>query len=221
MYLLGHVGFSILALSLYNRARGEVTGRFRLWMIIGSMIPDLIDKPIGAIFFSRGRWFGHSVLVLTTLLMLTMVLFARGNAVRGGSVREADDRAVRSGSVREGEDGAIRAGSFREAEDGRGAVLVLYTGSLLHLVEDFGIGLEVVLWPLLGPIDPVDVSGFLMGIFNPYTVMTEFLGLLIILLHAWGEHWDRRWVGLTALAILAYVLTYVTAYVVIVVVLQL
>ena len=164
-------------------------------MIIGSMIPDLIDKPIGAIFFSRGRWFGHSVLVLTALLILTLVLLTWGSAVRGGSVRGG--------------------------EDGRGAVLVLYAGSLLHLVEDFGIGMEVVLWPLLGPIDPVDVSGFLMGIFNPYTVMTEFLGLLIILLHAWGEHWDRRWVGLTALAILAYVLTYVTAYVVIVVVLQL
>ncbi len=190
MYLLGHVGFSILALSLYNRARGEATGRFRLWMIIGSMIPDLIDKPIGAIFFSRGRWFGHSVLVLTALLFLTLVLFTWGSVVRDG-------------------------------EDGRGVVLILYAGSLLHLVEDFGIRMEVVLWPLLGPIDPMDVSGFLMGIFNPYTVVTEFLGLLIILLHAWSEHWDQRWVGLTALAILAYVLTYVTAYVVIVVVLQL
>lgn len=214
MYLLGHVGFSILILSLFNRVRGEAPDRYRLEMIFGSMIPDLIDKPIGAIFFSKGRWFGHSVLVLTTLLVVGLAVTRILQGREGHFTRRSNSHAP-------SEEGGQQEHRADKQMTWSYEVVVLYAGSLLHLVEDFGIRTEVVLWPLLGSLEPIDVSGFLMGIHDPFTMTTELLGLLIITLLGWSERWERRWVFWTIIAILAYVLTYVTAYVVIVIFLQL
>lgn len=54
-------------------------------VLLGSILPDLLDKPIGRIFFEdrfqNSRLFGHSLLVLVGLLVLIMLVF-RGDPAR-------------------------------------------------------------------------------------------------------------------------------------------
>ncbi len=60
MYVLGHIGLGSLVAYLIWRRNEE----FRFWIVlIGSMLPDMIDKPIGALLFNRGRFVAHSLLV--------------------------------------------------------------------------------------------------------------------------------------------------------------
>lgn len=63
MYLLGHVGLTILVFWIINRYSSIEIHTNKYLIVIGAMIPDLIDKPIGSLFFQRGRWFGHSIFV--------------------------------------------------------------------------------------------------------------------------------------------------------------
>ena len=46
-------------------------------LIIGSMIPDIIDKPIGIFFFGNGRIFTHSLLVFLIVLILGLFLYLK------------------------------------------------------------------------------------------------------------------------------------------------
>lgn len=54
-------------------------------VLLGSILPDLIDKPVGRIFFEEefqaSRLFGHTLLFVTVLL-LCIQLFLRGRAAR-------------------------------------------------------------------------------------------------------------------------------------------
>ncbi|MDQ4149744.1 MAG: metal-dependent hydrolase [Actinomycetota bacterium] len=54
-------------------------------VLLGAILPDLIDKPIGRIFFEEefqnGRIFGHTLL-FSTLLLLAIQLSLRGSAAR-------------------------------------------------------------------------------------------------------------------------------------------
>ncbi len=58
MYLLGHVGSAALIGYLWWRRRPD----FPFWFLLfGSMLPDMIDKPIGSLLFNRGRFIAHSI----------------------------------------------------------------------------------------------------------------------------------------------------------------
>ncbi|MBN1189964.1 MAG: metal-dependent hydrolase [Dehalococcoidales bacterium] len=60
----------------------ETLGKFldlRL-LVIGSMLPDIIDKPLGILFFGGGRIFTHSLLI--TLLVLITGIFLYFNYKR-------------------------------------------------------------------------------------------------------------------------------------------
>lgn len=50
------------------------------FLIVGSILPDLIDKPIGEVLFAEsigtGRWVGHT-LVFTTMIMAVVLLMTR------------------------------------------------------------------------------------------------------------------------------------------------
>ncbi len=67
MYLLGHLGFTALSGFVIEKIAKQQNTRFELnyvYLLIGSMSPDLIDKPIGSLLFSTGRWIGHSLLFI-------------------------------------------------------------------------------------------------------------------------------------------------------------
>jgi hypothetical protein len=51
--------------------------RNKLLIATGAMLPDFLDKPIGALFFQTGRWFGHALLFQITFLAI-LLLVERG-----------------------------------------------------------------------------------------------------------------------------------------------
>ncbi len=70
MYLLGHIGVTIFFLFLLQKIVDSDYSKFYLPIGLGSMLPDLIDKPIGSIIFGTGRWVGHSIIFLTAMFIL-------------------------------------------------------------------------------------------------------------------------------------------------------
>lgn len=70
MYALGELGIGLgLAWLVSYRNRAAVD--FRL-VLFGSILPDLIDKPLGAILHLEARLWAHSLLFLGALLILSL-----------------------------------------------------------------------------------------------------------------------------------------------------
>jgi len=45
------------------------------WLLIGAMLPDIIDKPLGRLFFENGRVFSHTLLLLLVILIAGIFLY--------------------------------------------------------------------------------------------------------------------------------------------------
>ncbi len=76
MYALGELGIGLgLAWLVSSRNRDAVD--FRL-VLLGSILPDLIDKPLGAILHLDARLWAHSLLFLAILLALSLWPALRG-----------------------------------------------------------------------------------------------------------------------------------------------
>jgi membrane-bound metal-dependent hydrolase YbcI (DUF457 family) len=84
---LGHLALGYVAVSLTTRVtRGRTPdGRLLPWILIGSQLPDLVDKPLawylGAI--PSGRMLGHSVFVATVVVWLAVWLGGRLDSPAG------------------------------------------------------------------------------------------------------------------------------------------
>ena len=78
MYLLGHLGFTALSGFVIEKITKQKYSKFELnylYLLIGSMIPDILDKPIGSLLFFTGRWIGHSlffILIISFLISITL-----------------------------------------------------------------------------------------------------------------------------------------------------
>ena len=74
MYVPGHIAFSYLSItpSSLSARQNELV----LWLLwFGSLLPDLIDKPIKILGFTPyGRTIGHSLIVTISFLLLTKAL---------------------------------------------------------------------------------------------------------------------------------------------------
>ena len=76
MYALGELGIGLgLAWLVSYRNRAAVD--FRL-VLLGSILPDLIDKPLAAVLHLSGRMWAHSLLFLAAILLLSLVPILRG-----------------------------------------------------------------------------------------------------------------------------------------------
>lgn len=71
MYVLAHVGIAIgsLLVLAYAFGRDESLFDVRL-LVLGAMLPDLVDKPLNILGVSAGRGYAHSALFLVVLLAL-------------------------------------------------------------------------------------------------------------------------------------------------------
>lgn len=70
MLLFAHVGLALLFARPFKKAN-------LAFLAIGSMLPDIIDKPLGTILFgtpSMGRIFAHTMLFLIVLAALALYL---------------------------------------------------------------------------------------------------------------------------------------------------
>ncbi len=76
MYALGELGIGLgLAWVVSYRNRAAVD--FRL-VLLGSILPDLIDKPLGAILHLDARLWAHSLLFLGVILAASLLPSLRG-----------------------------------------------------------------------------------------------------------------------------------------------
>lgn len=76
MFLLGHLGIGLgLAWLVSYRHRSALD--FRL-VLLGSILPDLIDKPLGAILHLQSRLWAHSLLFLACVLAIGLAPRLRG-----------------------------------------------------------------------------------------------------------------------------------------------
>ncbi len=121
-------------------------------VLIGSLLPDILDKPSWLItfgdIFPSGRAYGHT-------LLFSMVLFVCG----------------------------LMLIKYKKSW-----LLIISLSSIIHLILDRMWTSPVVLWwPLLGPIQTADATGWMSDIIgalfsNPGVYVSEIIGLIIILL---------------------------------------
>ena len=74
MIFFGHIGITLLlAFLMFNFLKEKIDYRF---LIVGSILPDLIDKPIGQYLFydtfQNGRIFAHSVMFIILLAVIAV-----------------------------------------------------------------------------------------------------------------------------------------------------
>jgi inner membrane protein len=74
MIFFGHIGITLLfAYLIFSIFKEKIDYRF---LIVGAILPDLIDKPIGQYIFvstfDNGRIFGHTILFVLLLTMIAL-----------------------------------------------------------------------------------------------------------------------------------------------------
>lgn len=85
MLLLGHLGLPLAAAEIAEKALPSLRGKidYRL-VIIGSFLPDLVDKPVGMLLFANalgsGRIFAHTLLFSLLLLLLGWLRWRQGRS---------------------------------------------------------------------------------------------------------------------------------------------
>ena len=70
MLLFGHIGIT-LGIAWFAESKLKVKMDYRL-IAVGSLLPDLVDKPVGMILLplNNGRVFGHTLLFIFILLLI-------------------------------------------------------------------------------------------------------------------------------------------------------
>ena len=76
VFVLGHVGIG-LGIAWLLTYRRPVSIDYRL-VLVGTMLPDLIDKPLGSLLGLQERLWAHSLLFLVVLLALSRIPRIRG-----------------------------------------------------------------------------------------------------------------------------------------------
>jgi membrane-bound metal-dependent hydrolase YbcI (DUF457 family) len=87
MFIFGHLGITLGLFKLLEHKIPVLKGRISyVAVILGSMLPDLIDKPIGRVIFSEtidnGRIFAHTLLFFVFLCSVSFYLWKRKNDIR-------------------------------------------------------------------------------------------------------------------------------------------
>ncbi len=151
MYLLGHTATGVILGWLFNKVKREETQLSLLIGAVAVMIPDLIDKPIGSLFFGTGRWIGHSLLFINTfglILFLTRTRWLNWFSQRGVDLPAFTPQLI-------------------------------WLGMYLHLLGDMPtINHVVMFWPLFGPFPVGSREDFLKGLLSVSTQVGESLGFV-------------------------------------------
>ncbi len=77
MLFFGHIGITLgVFLIIFFIVKGNVDYRL---VIIGSMLPDIIDKPLFLLLYGTipesGRFLGHTIVFVLILIVLSMIVF--------------------------------------------------------------------------------------------------------------------------------------------------
>jgi len=208
MFVFGHLGVTLgvvfLALRLLKlRTKLEIKFNRRLYLFVftGSLLPDLIDKPVGEILLagsiSNGRIFAHTLLFNFLLLLFCLWLYKRSGSREGREGSREERERSREGS-REERKGRGVGGN----KNGFGFLLFSFA-SFLHLCEDrMWLTPETLFFPVFGfefPQGAVEAHwwdfflGCFFGTYSPlrgaelsYVFVSEMVGFSVLL--AFGLH---------------------------------
>ena len=91
MFLFGHLGITLgIAFLFFRLLKIESNRQLYLFVLIGAILPDLIDKPVGEILLansiSNGRLFAHTLLFTFILLLIGTYLYKRNGSGEKGVV---------------------------------------------------------------------------------------------------------------------------------------
>ncbi|MGB2842708.1 MAG: metal-dependent hydrolase [Halobacteriota archaeon] len=91
MFLFGHLGITLgIAVLFFRVLKIEPDRRLYLFVLIGAVLPDLIDKPVGEILLansiSNGRLFAHTLLFISILLLIGTYIYKRNGSGEKGVV---------------------------------------------------------------------------------------------------------------------------------------
>lgn len=82
MYLLAHLGLTVLAWEAFRRLApaGPARGATLLAVAVGALLPDLVDKPLGHLVlgWGTGRLFAHTALFALLLGLAAWLAASRG-----------------------------------------------------------------------------------------------------------------------------------------------
>ena len=83
MFIFGHVGITLgIFYSLYRLYSKDNFSSAVPYIVVGSLLPDIIDKPLGRIILAdtigSGRIFAHTLLFVTLLGLLGYYLYKKG-----------------------------------------------------------------------------------------------------------------------------------------------
>ena len=162
MFLLGHLGLT-LALVVGARRWVDVPLDYRL-LLVGALLPDLIDKPLSLVFGIGGRNIAHTLVFAFTLTALFLLLRARDSSKGGAGIWTL----------------ALLA-------------LAIGTWTHLLFDRMWALP-ETLLWPFLGlafPVDPFDLFSLLEGYSDPYVLLGDILGGVALLYIAWRHRLYR------------------------------
>ena len=79
MYLLAHLAFGAVTADAARRLRRGVRVDFR-WILLGTILPDLVDKPLGFALGLSGRIWTHTALASVALTLLGLAWMRRGSS---------------------------------------------------------------------------------------------------------------------------------------------
>lgn len=91
MFIFGHLGITLGLFMLLEHRLPALKGRIDYTAVLfGSMLPDLIDKPIGRVIFSgtidNGRIFAHTLLFFIVLSSAAFYIWKKKNDMRAISL---------------------------------------------------------------------------------------------------------------------------------------
>lgn len=157
MFPFGHLGLTLALAVGARRWLGDFRLDYRL-LLVASLLPDLVDKPLSVAFGIGGRSIAHTLLVVLALTLL-FVLVRRPFP--------PPDRRV------------AWAAALLAVTIGSGTHLLL---------DRMWTQPEVLLWPFLGltfPLDSFDPFRILEGYRDPYVLLGDIVGAAALGALAW------------------------------------
>jgi hypothetical protein len=102
-------------------------------------------------------------------------------------------------------------------QNGEKYILIYYLGMAAHLIFDQpSLGMTTMFWPFFGDFPHGPKNGFLLGFSNPTVVLTELLGLVLLITIGLAEKWERKYWIYLFVFVISYILTFSLAYVILV-----
>ncbi|MFQ5908126.1 MAG: metal-dependent hydrolase [Thermoplasmata archaeon] len=152
MFLLGHLGLTLALVVWPLRRRLPRRVDYRI-LLVGALLPDLIDKPLSLILGVGGRAVAHTLLFALALSLLFLLLRSRAVSSRCQIFGTAILLALAIGT---------------------------WTHLIL---DRMWMQPEILLWPFLGlpfPPDLFDPFNLLEGYRDPYVLIGDILGALVL-----------------------------------------